>query len=108
MYHNNTTTKVEDFKRGGQREKHDSIRFEPAKTPFEAECVLDTDERPHTIGESMLQNNPNIEIKGKLTEQVLRTIYNGLLKSVAYSKEIILDIHRCFNDIGITGLKKPK
>lgn len=103
-----STTHIEAFKTGGSRREHDHIILIPKRHPVEEECILDLDEKPHSVPEEKLLNNPNIEIKGELTEQDLRTIYNKLRKSNAYSKAIILDIHRCFNEIGITSLKMPK
>jgi len=74
---------------------------------FDQDCYLYYNEPPYTINKSTLKNNPKIEILGRLSEQVLKNIYNGILKSYKYSKIQILDIHASFNKDGITGLKKP-
>ena len=103
-----TTTNIAAFKMGGERQRHDHKIFTPEKYPFDEECVLDFDERPYSVPEEKLKNNPDIKVKGALTEPDLRMIYNRILKSPAYSKQIILDIHSCCNAVGIINLKKPK
>lgn len=74
---------------------------------FYQDCCLYYNETPYTPNKSILKNNPDIEILGRLSEQVLKKIYNGILKSYKYSKIQILDIHASFNKDGITRLKKP-
>jgi len=103
-----TTRNINAFKKGGEREKHDNFTFNPEKYPFDEECILDFNERPYSVPEKDLKNNPDIEVKGILTDQDLRMIYNRILQSPSYSRQIILDIHASLNAIGIINLKKPK
>lgn len=101
-----TTTQTQHFEINGHRVSHYSIKFESTpKTPFEEDCILDCDEPPFSIEKKKLENHLDIEIKGKLKEQKLREIYNGIYRSYAYSPVIINNIHESFNKIGITGLK---
>lgn len=104
-----TTTQIHHFKSGGNRSSHDHHLFQKApSSPFEEDCILDFDERPHAVAKSTLENNPCIEPKGKFDEQTLRMIYNRILKSKFFSKVVLRDIHESFNKAGITGLKRPK
>jgi hypothetical protein len=103
-----TTTQKSDFQKGGKRANHSYKLFSPTGTPFDSECLLDFDEPPWSYPKEIFENNPDIEILGTLDENTLRSIYNGLLKSNAYSKKILLDIHESFNMVGIENLKKPK
>lgn len=107
-YISTTTTKIKDFGKGGKREVHDKIYFSKDNSPFEEDCVLDFDEGYYSIEKAKLEMNADIEIKGELDKNVLIRIYNGILKSDKYSKKVLLDIHSCFNQAGIEGLKKPK
>lgn len=104
-----TTTQIHPFQAKGDRSSHDHFFFKKSpNSPFDEDCILDFDEPPHTPRKSILENNPNIEEKGKLDEQTLRMIYARLCKSSAYSKVILRDIHDSFNKAEITGLKRPK
>lgn len=103
-----TTTKFDDFKQGGKRERHTTCQFKANITPFEEDCILDIDEGPYSIRKSQIANNVDIEIKGELKEQDMRVIYNRIVRSSRFSKMVKIDIHRSFNDAGITGLKISK
>jgi hypothetical protein len=103
-----TTTSIDDFKPGGNRESHHYLKFERKNHPcFDADCILDFDEPPFPEPQSSLETNKNIEIRGELNKEVMKLIYGGILKSPHYSPKIILDIHMSLNQIGITGLRKP-
>lgn len=104
-----TTSQTHHFETGGDRESHDHFLFKKSPhSPFEDDCALDFDERPHSVEKARLENNPNIEQKGRLDDHTLRIIYNRVLRSRAYSKVILRDIHESFNKAGITGLTRPK
>lgn len=103
-----TTTNVVDFKPGGKRERHTTCQFKATSTPFEEDCLLDIDEGPYPILQSQIANNMDIEIKGELNEQNMRMIYHHVVRSSRFSKIVKIDIHRSFNNAGITGLKMPK
>ncbi len=77
---------------------------------FDKDCVLDLDKDFYAhIEESIfLSFKEDITIKGKLSEQNLREIYNLILKSQRIPKIIKKDIHHSFNMAGITGLRKPR
>jgi hypothetical protein len=102
-----TTTNLLDFEPGGKRERHTTCSFRAANTPFEEDCILDVDEGPYSITRSEIENNTDIEVKGEIGEQDMRMVYNRVVRSGHFSKREKLDIHRSFNDAGITGLKKP-
>jgi len=104
-----TTTSISDFEKGGKKFPHRFFRFDKTKYPFEQNCflVLDYDEPPYSEDLKSLEANQNIEIKGDLSPQDLRAIYNGILSSSFYSRKILSDIHASLNRIGITGLRKP-
>lgn len=103
-----TTTSMDDFKPGGNRQSHRFFSFEKKKFPcFDEDCILDFDERPYSQPEGDLESNRDIEIKGELDKQSLKSIYNGVLRSQFYSPRILRDIHTSLNKIGITGLRKP-
>jgi hypothetical protein len=99
---------MDDFGRGGKRESHRFFKFERKKyTCFEEDCILDFDERPRSEQEQSLMSNKDIEIKGELDKQTMRSIYDGILSSQFYSTKILRDIHASLNKINITGLRKP-
>lgn len=104
-----TTTSLNDFKSGGKRSSHRFLLFEKIRYPcFEEDCILDFDEPSFSESLKSLETNKDIEIKGELDNQTLKSIYNGISVSKYYSPQILLDIHTSLNQIGITGLKKPK
>ena len=104
-----TTTSIRDFKSGGKRSSHRFLLFEKTRYPcFEENCILDFDEPPFSEPLGTLESNKDIEIKGELDNQTLKFIYNGIQMSNHYSPKILLDIHTSLNQIGITGLKRPK
>lgn len=103
-----TTSKTRHSQIGGIQQTHHLIEFKTKNTPFENDCVLDCDEPPYSYGKKLLENHPDIEIKGKLEEPKLREIYNSINRSFSYSAIIKDDIHNSFNKAGIAGLKKPK
>ena len=102
------TTFLEDFEPGGKRASHRSFLIKKTRYPFfDEDCILDYDEEPYAVEKDSLQGNANVETKGKLDREDLKTIYRGILASNHYSSKIILDIHTSLNQIGITGLTKP-
>ena len=103
-----TTTNESDFQKGGKRENHSYKRFLASNTPFDEDCILDFDESPFSYTKEIFERNPDIEEKGFLDNNTLISVYKGILKSKAYSKKIILDIHNSLNMIGLENLKKPR
>lgn len=51
------------------------------------------------------ENDMNIDMKGRLTEQQMRELYNKFIGSPRYSKVEPRNIHRSFNDAHIISLK---
>ncbi len=82
--------------------------FKAEDSIFEQDCILNRDERPYTRLKSELENNPDIEIKGQLSNQQMKDIYNLISLSKQYSKKIKWDIYNSLNMEGITGLRKPR
>lgn len=74
---------------------------------FEQDCRLYYNEKPYTFNKSELQNNRDVEIVDRLSEGIMKILYEGIRKSNKYTKMEKLDIHTSFNMDGITGLKKP-
>lgn len=102
-----TTTQIDDFKRGGNRENHQRYFFKKGEFPFEAECILDFDEPPFAdITKEDLEKNPNIEIRGTLSPRVMREIYEGIYNCRLYSPRVKRDVRESLNLVGITSLKK--
>jgi hypothetical protein len=102
-----TTTNLRDFEPGGKRERHTTCLFRSSKTSFDEDCILDIDEGPYSITQSEIENNADIEVRGEIGEQDMRMVYNRVVRSGHFSKREKMDIHRSFNDAGVTGLKKP-
>lgn len=97
-----------DFKDGGRRAGHHNIYYKEGSAPFPFECFLDLNEKPYGESKEIIESCQNIEIKGKLTEEQIRQIYNKVDNSPAYSYKIKIDIYDSFTRIGIRGLKRPK
>jgi len=92
----------------GKKQLHHCLPLPRAKYPyFEEDCILDFDEEPYQEAKNALETNRDIETKGQLDHESLKAIYRGICTSKYYSKKLLLDIHTSFNQIGITGLKKP-
>ena len=68
---------------------------------------MDFDEEPYAEEKTSLEVNVDIEIKGQLDRETLKTVYSGIMRSDYYSAKIILDIHTSLNQVGVTGLPKP-
>jgi hypothetical protein len=103
-----STTQTDALEPGGIKYNHSICKYHPNSSPFEKECFVDVDEGSYDIEKSRLTNNVDIEIMGRLDEQQMRELYNKILRSPYYSKMKVLDIHRGFNNAGVTSLKIPK
>jgi len=101
------TTNLASTEPGGVKHGHSVCRYHPNSSPFDLECIIDVDEGAYTVDPGTLAGNPDIEIKGSLTEQQMRELYNKLVRSQHYNKFVLRDIHRSFNDAGISSLKMP-
>ncbi len=102
------TTKLASIEPGGTKHGHSVCRYHPNSSPFDLECIIDVDEGPYPmVNPGTLPSNPDIEAKGSLTEQQMRELYNKVLRSQHFSRAVLRDVHRSFNDAGITSLKMP-
>jgi hypothetical protein len=91
-----------------KRASHRYLLLKKTKYPFfDEDCILDFDEASYPVEKKSLENNPDIEFKGELDKECLKTIYYGIWKSNYYSPKIVLDIHTSLNQAGITELRKP-
>ncbi len=110
IYLATTTTQKDHFEVGGDRYRHDFLRFERKQYPvFEEDCILDFDDAPYSIEkDSFLKAKDDITKQGTLREETLRMIYKRFLLSGSCSKMVMNDIHNSYNKAGIKGLKKPK
>jgi hypothetical protein len=101
------TTNLASTEPGGMKHGHSACRYHPNSSPFDQECIVDVDEGAYSIAAGTLPNNLDIEAKGSLTEQQMRELYNKLFRSQYFSRAVLRDVHRSFNDAGITSLKMP-
>lgn len=103
-----TTTQLQRFEPGGPCCNHSHHLFRADSSCFEEDCIIDFDSRPYTIKKQELIDNPDIEIRGQLKRHELELVYSRILRSSAYPKKIVSDIHESLNREGLTGFKKPK
>lgn len=106
-----TTSQISDFDLGGKRGNHDIRRFDVSSNfkIFDEPCVLDFDEEIHSVTQEVIDSCAGqIDSKGRLDTETMRSIYNRFMKSGTISKRVLIDIHDSFNRDGIMGLKKPK
>ncbi len=104
-YISTTTTPKIDLK----YEIKDYYYFNANESPFDKDCIMYFDQFSfyNNVPKSFLENSENIQIKGKLKTNVLKEIYNKILKS-KYPKNAKIDIYDSFKRDNITGLKAPK
>jgi len=108
LYMCTTTTRIENFKSGGNRDGHKYFVFKKDQYGmFEEDCAIDFSEKPYFINPKSIPEG-DIEIKGEFSEQTIRMIYNNLLAAGCLSFMELLDMHTSLNLSGITGLQKPK
>ena len=103
-----TTSKTYYYEEEGARENHNYYRFESGSFGFIKDSILDLDSYYEINKNELEKYKEDIIEKGKLPEDVLRNIYNIILKSKTISMKVKQDIHHNYNLAGIKGLKKPK
>ena len=103
-----TTTQINHFKPDGKRKKHAFVKIKSGYYGFESDCILDLDSITTEVEERLLQDNPDIEIKGQITEDLLRKIYDKIRDSKYISKKIKIEIYHSYNRDEIYDLKQPK
>ena len=108
LYLFTTTTQMQYYLPGGEREKKIRISFKGGNYGFEKDCILDIDFGPEAIPEINLYDNSNITVKGLLPENILRQIHNLIERTKHISPKVKMDIHNSYIMAGIEGLKKPK
>jgi hypothetical protein len=86
-----------------------TINFKAGEFGFDVNCILDVFyfQNNWTIGE-FEKYKDNFDIKGKISDEKLKIIYEKILKENSIQKIIKTDIRINLNNIGIFGLKKPK
>ncbi len=105
-----TTAQTDHFKTGGSRERHSHFKFEVRQfSEFEKDCILDFDDPPQPIEKAKFFNKKkDIDVRGRLSADIIRMIYKRYLQSGSCSKRVLLDIHESINRDDISGLKRPK
>jgi len=105
-----STTQIELYRRGGRRQNHKKIKiFKKDYCGFKDKSIVDI---------HFFENNWTLEefdsfrrkmvLKGKLSNDDLRQLYELILTNDYYiEKIIIVDIRRNLNGIGIYNLKIP-
>lgn len=105
-----TTSKKNLYEPWDKREnKKNTINFKAGEFGFDVDCILDVFyfQNNWTLGE-FEKYKDNFDIKGKISDEKLKIIYEKILKENSIQKIIKTDIRRNLNDIRIFGLKKPK
>ena len=105
-----TTSKTNLYEPWDKREnKKNTINFKAGEFGFDVDCILDVFyfQNNWTLGE-FEKYKDNFDIKGKISDEKLKIIYEKILKENSIQKIIKTDIRRNLNDIRIFGLKKPK
>lgn len=105
-----TTSKKELYEPGNKRENNkNTINFKAGESGLDVDCILDVFyfQNNWTLGE-FEKHKDNFDIKGKISDEKLKIIYEKILKENSIQKIIKTDIRRNLNDIRIFGLKKPK
>jgi len=104
-----TTTKLEKYNKGGERENHKFVKFEKAKYPiFDKDCILDLDMREPCLIKKELEECNKIEIIGKIDNQTMKIIYKKICESKKFTKKEKMDIYNSYKRYGITEINKPK
>lgn len=104
-----STTQTELYKKGNRRQNHKKIkRFKKGSCGFEDESIVDIDffENNWVLHE-FNRCSSDMEVKGKVSSNILMQLYDLILSDYYIEKIIIVDIRRNLNSIGIFNLKKP-
>lgn len=107
-----TTTQTQYYEPGERRAENPFVRFSPNEGfGFTEECILDLAHGDLVIPQDIFLKDvesQKIQIKGKLSDQKLREIYDKIYHSRGYSLMLKLQIHDNLNKAGISNLPKPK
>jgi len=104
-----STTQIELYKKGNRRQNHKKIRrFKNGTCGFEDESIIDIHFFENNwILDEFNKYSLNMEVKGKISNNILTQLYNFILTDYYIEKIIIVDIRRNLNSIGVFNLKKP-
>lgn len=107
-----TTTQTQYYEPGEMRAGIPFVRFSPNEGfGFTEECILDLAHRGLVIPQDIFLENlesQKIQIKGKISDQKLREIYDKIYHSRGYPLMLKRRIHENLNKTGISNLPKPK
>lgn len=107
-YFHHTTTQLEHYRPSGDRHSHSVLWIKEGQWGFAENCLIDFESSPFSKPRSFFSKGQQIEVKGKVTEEGLRRIYDKIINSGSYPPKVKKDIFESFNRAGITGLRKPK
>ena len=105
-----TTSKTNLYEPWDKRENNkNTLKFKAGEFGFDVDCILDVFyfQNNWTL-EEFEKYKDNFDIKGKVSDDKLKIIYEKILKEPTIQKIIKTDIRINLNNIRIYGLKKPK
>lgn len=104
-----STTQIELYEKGNRRQNHKKIRrFKSGSCGFEDESIIDIHFFENNwILDEFNKYSRDMEVKGKISNNILTQLYNFILTDYYIEKIIIVDIRRNLNSIGVFNLKKP-
>jgi hypothetical protein len=74
---------------------------------FARDCYLYFNEPVLSMNPDTVKKDGNVVLVGKIANDDLKKIYQGVLTSTVYSKMVKKDIHSSLNRLGIVGLRRP-
>jgi len=105
-----TTSQTNLYEPWEKRENNkNTLKFKAGEFGFDVDCILDVFyfQNNWTL-EEFEKYKDNFDIKGKVSDDKLKIIYEKILKETTIQKIIKTDIRINLNNIRIYGLKKPK
>jgi hypothetical protein len=105
-----TTSQTNLYEPWEEREKNkNTLKFKAGEFGFDVDCILDVFYfKNNWTLEEFEKYKDNFDIKGKVSDDKLKIIYEKILKETTIQKIIKTDIRINLNNIRIYGLKKPK
>lgn len=101
-----STTQLQQYETGGEKEKSNYLRFSQGTYGFTKDCIICFDEIKTYMTEPIFESYEPEECGVIEDKELLKRIYEKILQSNRISKIIKRDIHNCFNT-KVTGLKMP-
>ncbi len=106
-----TTTKLEYYAAGGDRDSHPYVLFSPdGNNGFESECVLDLSQSDGVIKKDVLDSyskKGDIRTRGNIGNDKLKVIYDKICVSSGYSHKLRSNIYSNLKRVGVTGISLP-